>query len=137
MIRSTHFQSGGFETVGSSTSIIYMKYKPIISLRTLTLLKKLLLQHKGYKQKKKSQNLNGKTIKTKTNILQKRNTYVATKFCLLTDNNHNHFLPRILLPIIKHRPSFHTIQCVCNLQHQWIKECISQLINQCTKQINK
>jgi hypothetical protein len=62
MIRSTHFQSGGFETVGSSPSIIYLKQKPIISLRTLPLLKKLLLQHTGYKQKK-SQNLDGKTIK--------------------------------------------------------------------------
>jgi len=72
MIRSSHFQSGGFETVGSSPSIIYLKYKPIISLRTLTVLKKLLLQHTGNKQKK-SQNLNGKTIKMKTNIPQKRN----------------------------------------------------------------
>jgi len=66
MIRSTHFQSGGFETVGSSPSIIYLKYKPIISL------KKLLLQHTVYRQKK-SQNLNGKTMKMKTNIPQKRN----------------------------------------------------------------
>jgi hypothetical protein len=72
MIRSTHFQSGGFETVGSSSSIIYLKHKPIISLRTPTSLKKLLLQHTEYKQKK-PQNLNGKTIKTKTNIPQKRN----------------------------------------------------------------
>jgi len=60
MIRSTHFQSGGFETVGSSPSIIYLKHKPLISLRTLPLLKKLLQQHTGYKQKK-SQNLDGKT----------------------------------------------------------------------------
>jgi hypothetical protein len=69
MIRSIHFQSGGFETVGSSPSIIYLKQKPMISLRTLPMLK-LLLQHIGYQQKK-SQNLDGKTIKKKYSTEQK------------------------------------------------------------------
>jgi hypothetical protein len=53
---------------------MYLKHKPIISLRTLTLLKKLLLQHTGYKQKK-SQNLHGKTVKRKQ-IFHRRGEHI-------------------------------------------------------------
>jgi len=47
MIRSTHFQSGGFERVGSSPSIIYLKDIPFINLKEYDiLLKIMIISHK-------------------------------------------------------------------------------------------